>query len=193
MHFVSSTVTACAACRASDKKRVLYHHTMSARARTTTGSRERGRPRAVPGVLRENHLPQQTPAQSHSHPLSLFCVSHDISSVPCSFPMISHLFRARILGTFSGVIVIRFTAFLAPLFIHTRFPASLEPRSHGQRWSHFHRTHEFVGLFFRQPITSQCQRHDGATAAALCRAATRPPCICQDTHILTLQWALYAG
>ena len=29
---------------------------MSARARTTAGSRERGRPRAVPGVLRENHL-----------------------------------------------------------------------------------------------------------------------------------------
>ena len=30
--------------------------TMSARARTTAGSRERGRPRAVPGVLCENHL-----------------------------------------------------------------------------------------------------------------------------------------
>ena len=29
---------------------------MSARARTTVGSRERGRPRAVPGVLCENHL-----------------------------------------------------------------------------------------------------------------------------------------
>ena len=29
---------------------------MSARARTTAGSRERGRPRAVPGVLCENHL-----------------------------------------------------------------------------------------------------------------------------------------
>ena len=51
--------------------------------------------------------------------------------------MISHLFRARILGTFSGVVVIRFTAFLAPFFIHTRIPASLEPRSHGQRWSLF--------------------------------------------------------
>ena len=104
MHFVSSTVTACAACRASDKKRVLYHHTMSARARTTTGSRERGRPRAVPGVLRENHLPQQTPAQSHSHPLSLFCVSHDISSVPCSnswnvFRCDCHSFH-RIFGSF---------------------------------------------------------------------------------------------
>ena len=30
--------------------------TMSARARTAAGSRERGRPRAVPGVLCENHL-----------------------------------------------------------------------------------------------------------------------------------------
>ena len=118
---------------------------MSARSRTTAGPRERGRPRAVPGVLCEKPLPQQTRAQSHSHPFlrslpwSLFCVSHDISSVPCSFPMISHLFRARILGTFSGVVVIRFTAFLAPFFIHTRIPASLEPRSHGKRWSLFTR------------------------------------------------------
>ena len=62
--------------------------------------------------------------------------------------MISDLFRARILGTFSGVVVIRFTAFLAPFFVHTRIPASLEPRLHGQRWSHFHKTHEFVGLFY---------------------------------------------
>ena len=63
---------------------------MSARSRTAAGSRERGRPRAVPGALCENHFPQQTRAQSHSHPFlrslpwSLFCVSHDISSVPCS-------------------------------------------------------------------------------------------------------------
>ena len=112
----------------------------------------------------------------------------------CSvFPMISHLFRARILGMFSGDVVIRFTAFLAPFFVHSRILARLEPRLHGQRWSHFHRTHEFVGLFCRQPITSQYLRHDGATVAALCRAATRLLCICQDTHILTLQWALYAG
>ena len=110
---------------------------MSARSRTTAGSRERGRPRAIPGVLCEKPLLQQTRARSHSHPLSLFCVSHDISSVQCSFPMISDLFRARILGTFSGVVVIRFTAFLAPFFVHTRIPASLEPRSHGQRWSLF--------------------------------------------------------
>ena len=67
-----------------------------------------------------------------------FGLSHGLCSV---FPMISHLFRARIFGTFSGVlqVVIRFTAFLAPFFTCNRIPASLEPRSHGKRWSLFTR------------------------------------------------------
>ena len=181
-------MTACAACRASDKKRVLCHHTMSARSRTAAGSRERGRPRAVPGVLCEKPLPQQTLAQSHSHPFlrslpwSLFCVSHDISSVPCSnswdvFRCGCHSFH-RIFGS-----------------IFRPHADSGKPRATIARPAlvSFHKTHEFIGLFYRQPITSQCQRHDGATAAALCRAATRLLYICQDTHILTLQWALYAG
>ena len=115
-------------------RKEFCHHTMSARSRTTAGPRERGRPRAVPGVLCEKHLPQQTRAQSHSHPFlrslpwSLFCVSHDISSVPCSnswdvFRCGCHSFH-RIFGS---------------IFIHKRIPASLEPRSHGKRWSLFTR------------------------------------------------------
>ena len=37
-------------------RKELSHHTTSARARTAAGSRERGRPRAVPDVFSEKHL-----------------------------------------------------------------------------------------------------------------------------------------
>ena len=58
-------MTACAAYRASDQKE-FCHRTMSARSRTAAGSREHGRPRAVPEVF--SAIPhQQASAQSHLH------------------------------------------------------------------------------------------------------------------------------
>ena len=48
---------------ATQHTRLQTRDTMSARARTAASSRERGRPRAVPGVLCENHLREEVDVQ----------------------------------------------------------------------------------------------------------------------------------
>ena len=150
---------------------------MSARSRTTAGPRERGRPRAVPGVLCEKPLPQQTRAQSHSHPflrslpLSLFCVSHDISSVPCSnswdvFRCGCHSFH-RIFGS----------------IFHPQADSG-KPRATIARQAlvSFHKTHQFVGFFsttHHKSISAPRRRHSaeqphGSFVSVKTQTSSRP-------------------
>ena len=115
-------------------RKELSHHTMSARSRTAACPRERGWSRAVPEVLCERPLPNR-PVHSRTRTRTRsFGLSHGLCSV---FPMISDLFRARILERFQ---VCDRLSFVSPhvwlhFFTHKRIPASPESRSHGKRWS----------------------------------------------------------
>ena len=76
-------------------RKELSRYTMSARSRTAAGPRERGWSRLVPEVLCERPLANK-PVHSRTRTRS-FSLSHGLCSV---FPMISDLFRARMLERF---------------------------------------------------------------------------------------------
>ena len=123
-------------------RKELSHHTMSARARTAAGSRERGWSRAVPEVFCERPLPNK-PVHSRTRTRS-FGLSHGHCSV---FPMISVLFRARMLERFQVCDRLSFVSphFWLHLFTHKRIPASPEQRQHGDPVIS-RKTHNFFGL-----------------------------------------------
>ena len=169
---------------------------MSARSRTTAGPRERGRPRAVPGVFCGIHaLPvQQTraalqivcPVQEHAHQTCSLISSKKLDAEPCGhsrtrtrssglshglcsvFPMISALFRARFFGRFQVCDI-----------VSPHFWLHLSPATGFRQALHHDRTAS-VGLFSQdtrvcwsplstthhESISAPRRRHGGATASS---------------------------
>ena len=181
MHFVSSTVTACAAYRASNEKRAFPSHDVC-QVQDSCGSQGAGVVKSGTGSLVRETPSQQTRAQSHSHPFlrslpwSLFCISLICPVLECldGFRCVTgcHSFH-RIFGS---------------IFHPQPDPGKPRITIARQALVSIRKTHESFGLFCGLPITGQYPRHDGATAAPQRRAATRLHCNCQDTGILTPQW-----
>ena len=160
---------------------------MSARARTTAGSRQRGRPRAIPEVFCPRPLPNNplhNRTRTRSFGLSPFCVVHDLCSVSWRFASMFQFFvRDRL-------------SFVSPHFWLDLFCTQADPGKPRTTIARkalvsSRKTHDFVGLFstiHQKSISAPRRRHGGATAAPQRRVATRLLCNCQDTRILTSQW-----
>ena len=145
-------------------RKELSHHTMSARSTTAAGPRERGWSRAVPEVLCERPFPNK-PVHSRTRTRS-FGLSHGLCSV---FPMISDLFRARILERFQ---VCDRLSFVSPHFWLHFSPTS------GSRQAPNHDRTASVGLYSQdtrvvwsllstthhKSISAPRRRHGGAAA-----------------------------
>ena len=114
-------------------RKELSQYTMSARSRTAGGPRERGWSRAVPEVLCERPFSNK-PVHSRTRTRS-FGLSHDLCSV---FPMISDLFRARILERYQ---VCDRLSFVSPHFWLHFSPTS------GSRQAPNHDRTAIVGLY----------------------------------------------
>ena len=144
-------------------RKELSHHTMFARSRTAAGCRERGRPRALPEVLCERPLSNK-PVHSRTRTRS-FGLSHGLCSV---FPMISDLFRARMLERFQ--VCDRLSTVSPHFWLHFFHPQADpgKPRTVATRGPcHLSQDTQFLWLASQSALTRKTHKHTNSVACLL--------------------------